>query len=430
MNASRRSCALLFLVALGSILAFVNCGAIPSPTSLAEQASAQEPARSLDSTNPQSQSASLPTVASTMVAIPESRLTTLDVISEQRTPAVVAGQIPVATPVGAVARPKQLGISIANPIDGKVALIRDYSLIIIEETKVRQAFTVPIGGLLKDPAWSPDGRTLAFAYAPPRGAPQKGAAIVDMLLTSDIMLVDQDGTNPRICVAHDLPGAILESPRWAPDGKSVYYSYYAPTYKGEELIQETMEVRIVEIAGGKSASVFANASSPAPSADGKLLAFIAEDASNGPSLRIMAVAGGAARVVVGSDDFVTITAPRFSPDGSAILFGAVAMPSVPAPTPRAEWHDPFRSLFAYLEPSLAEAHGLPWELYSVAVSGGPARRLTNVADDTLSGAWSVDGRRVLAYGAGGLYLVDPGSGKTDVLNTDGSHGGMDWLTQK
>ena len=95
-----------------------------------------------------------------------------------------------------------------------------------------------------------------------------------------------DGTNPRPAALHDGPGQILETPFWSNDGKAVLYSFYAPTYKGEELISEALEVRRREIGAAANTTVVSGASNPAASRDGKWLAFVGEDPSEGQSLKV------------------------------------------------------------------------------------------------------------------------------------------------
>ncbi len=317
----------------------------------------------------------------------------------------------------------------AAKVDGRIVVARDDAIAIIENGQVRPVFKVEPGGSIKDPVFSPDGKTIAFAYAPPRPKVQPGRPIVDQLLFSDIMAVDADGSNAHALAQHDAPGAILETPAWTPDGKAILYSYYAPTYKGEELVDEKLEVRRRDVGGGQATTLVKNASNPAVSRDGKWLAYIGEDQDQGQSLHVQPVGGGDDRLLVKPDRFASILAPRFSPDGKTIAFSASDVspsltPSAPSSQPKAA--SPFDGLRALLEPGRAEAHGLPWEIWSVPTAGGAVKQMTQIQEDTPYVAWAASGSRMLVYGAGGLYLVDVAANKSTILSSDGSHGGMDW----
>jgi Tol biopolymer transport system component len=345
--------------------------------------------------------------------------------SQAATAVALSKPPPVAT---ALAAPPAAAPSVgpkAVPVEGRVVFVRESSLALTDRGETRVIFKAPASGQVKDPTWSPDGQTIAFAYAPPRPTPRAGAPIVEQLLSSDIMLVDVDGQNLRVAASHDGPGQILETPSWSGDGKAVYFSFYAPTYKGEELVSETLEVRRREIGASTSATIVAGASNPAASRDGKWLAFIGEDPSQGQSLKVMPAAGGDARTLITSDRFAALLSPRFSPDGQTIAFSAASIPTSPgAPQPKAS--TPLDFLRQLVSPASAYAHGLPWEIWAVPTAGGDPRQLTQIQEDTPYAAWSADGARILVYGAGGLHRVEVRGAQTQTLSSDGSHGGMDW----
>jgi Tol biopolymer transport system component len=313
--------------------------------------------------------------------------------------------------------------------DGRIVVARDDAIAVIENGQLRPVFKVEPGGSIKDPVFSPDGKTIAFAYAPPRPRVQPGRPVIDQLLFSDIMAVDADGSNAHPLAQHDAPGAILETPAWMPDGKAILYSYYAPTYKGDELVDEKLEVRRRAVSGGEATTLVKNASNPAVSRDGKWLAYVGEDQDQGQSLHVQPFGGGNDKLLVKPDRFAAILAPRFSPDGNTIAFSASDVspsltPSAPSSQPKAS--SPLDGLRALLEPSKAEAHGLPWEIWSVPTAGGAISQMTQIQEDTPYAAWAANGGRMLVYGAGGLYLVDVAAKKSAILSSDGSHGGMDW----
>ena len=345
--------------------------------------------------------------------------------SQAATAVALSKPAAVVTAIAAPPSPSPAGNKSAA-VDGRIAIVREDGLVVVEGGQTRMVFRPPPGGQAKDPAWSPDGKSIAFAYAPPRPTPRAGAPIVEQLLNSDIMVVDADGNSPpKPAALHDGAGQILETPAWSGDGKSVLYSFYAPTYKGEELVSETLEVRRREIGATTSATAAKSASNPNASRDGKYLVVVGEDPNEGQSLKVIATGGGEERTLVKADRFVSLLAPRFSPDGQTIAFSAAELPTNQGgPQPKAS--APLDLLRQALGPSVAEAHGLPWEIWTVPTAGGPLRQMTQIAEDTPYAAWSADGARILVFGAGGLHMVDAKAAQAQTLSSDGSHGGMDW----
>ena len=329
---------------------------------------------------------------------------------------------PRATPPLAVAAPPTPTVGERAPLEGRAVVTRDVEIVVMEGGASRTVFKAPTGGSVKDPAWSPDGKQIAFAFAPPRPTPAAGTTpkIADQLLVSDIIVVDADGGNARAAVTHDAPGAILETPTWTPDGKALLFSYYAPKYNGEQLVAETVEIRRRDLAAGATTTVALNGSSPSASRDGKLVVFVGEDPARGPSLKVVGADGMGERELVKPEQFAALLAPRFSPDDKQIAFSAAAL----ARADRSSGG--LAVLRELLEPRAAFAHGLPWEIYTVPAAGGDARQLTQLGEDTPYSAWSADGARLLVYGGVGMYVVDARTGGTKAVSQEGAHGGMDW----
>ena len=68
-----------------------------------------------------------------------------------------------------------------------------------------------------NPAWTPDGRSLAFSRTTLRDGEFRG---------NEVVVVDLDGGAPRrlVRVTNDEPGVVYLGMRWAPDGQRLYYS--------------------------------------------------------------------------------------------------------------------------------------------------------------------------------------------------------------
>ena len=393
------------------VVAVIACSAAPAPTvtPLANPAGAQQ-------------------ALTAVAAIDQGPAGATPTPPRPSAPPVVVTTPGAPTPVATGAA----GTLAASQFDGRMVVARDDSVLMIEGKQERALFKADAGGSVKDPIFSPDGSLVAFAYAPPRPKVQPGRPIVEQLLYSDIMVVGADGSNPRPLAKHDVPGSILEMPTWTPDGKAILYSYYAPTYKGNELTDETLEVRRRDADGqGDATTVVKNASNALVSHDGKWLVYVHEDENEGQSLHVMPAGGGADKTLVTADRFASLLAPRFSPDSNTIAFSAADAapatgPGAPPPPAPPKALGPVDTLRALIAPSGAEAHGLPWEIWTVATTGGSLKQLTQLQEDTPYAAWSSNGRRVMVFGAGGLYMVDASSGTAQTLSSDGAHGGMDW----
>ena len=81
------------------------------------------------------------------------------------------------------------------------------------------------------------------------------------------------------------------------------------------------------------------------------------------------------------------------------------------------------TLFA---PRAAEAHGLPMDVFIVSLDGGPARRVTQLGEDSPTVAWSPDGRRIVILAGGGIYVMNADGSDFANVDSKGGHGSIDW----
>jgi Tol biopolymer transport system component len=312
-------------------------------------------------------------------------------------------------------------------VDGRAVFVRDAGVVLLEGGAHRVLFRAPPGGGVKDPVWSPDGARVAFTYAPPRGSPTPGAPAgsANDLFISDLMTIGADGSNHRVAVAHDKPGAILDTPAWGADGQALFFGYYAPVYQRETMVGAVGEVRRRDLSSGATVTIARDGRSPGAAPDGRTLAYVGERGA-GPSLRVVGADGAGDRELVPPGAFVALDAPRFSPDGETIAFAA----AVPGRSMASDEHSaaPFARLGGLLTPAAAFAHGDPWEIWTVRLAGGPPRRLTWIDEDSPTAAWSTDGARLLVQGEGGIHVVDVATGQSRRVSTAGAHGGIDWRT--
>jgi dipeptidyl aminopeptidase/acylaminoacyl peptidase len=262
-------------------------------------------------------------------------------------------------------------------------------------------------GSITGARWAPDGQTAAFTFSYARQD--------DPMARSDIYLVDLEG-QARELVVRDRPGSLASGLAWAPEGRALYYGY--------ALQEDQLRVRRIERLDidTNARTIVGQGTLPAISPDGGQLAVVLSD-GRGESLVIDRPAGVSPRTLIPPRRFgprMILGAPRFSPDGRtlAVPVSGIADRAQASPLPRS---------LGLLGARVALAHGDPWEVYLVDVSGGEPRRLTQLGEDDISVAWSPDGTRLAVLGERGLHLVDRQGGATGLLGSGGhTHADFDW----
>jgi Tol biopolymer transport system component len=285
---------------------------------------------------------------------------------------------------------------------------------VLAQSGLEQAITTgPDTSLVLDAALAPNGQQAVFARLdlPTRDNPGG----------SDLYVVPTTGGEPTLLLAHDSPGATLTLPIWAADGGSVLYTY-TPFNVGSTGPEAQPRIERVRREGGAPSVVVREATSPAPSADGQLLAYL-RSTTRGDALWVASADGTGGREVIPETRFLGLAYPRIAPDGGQIAVAAVLdLPVAPTPGPGLP-----RNPFAW-QPSATgtAAHGLPWDIWLVGTDGSILRRLTRMMEDDPSLAWSPDGRWLALLGGSGLTLVDVSSGRTERLLRDPAFGAIDW----
>ena len=189
-----------------------------------------------------------------------------------------------------------------------------------------------------DPAWSPDGQSLAFVSN--RTLPDP-----DRSQDSDVFVVAaREGAIPRAIVTG--PGSD-RSPAFSPDGRWIAYVAGGDP---KDLWYGSSRVAVVPVAGGPARALTAaldrNVASPRFTPDGRSLLFLLEDRGNQHLARVGVAGGEVARVVSGERD---VQAFDVAPGGAVVV----------------------------LESSVHQ----PFEIS--VVDSGALRRLTHVNDDLL-----------------------------------------------
>jgi Tol biopolymer transport system component len=315
---------------------------------------------------------------------------------------------PAASPsqADAPSTPAPLSMARPPPLPARLVFAQDGNLWVLErsDARPRRLTDLPDGGYLADPALSPDRRLVAYARLTRPADPEQPS-------TQDLYLVSADGTGERRLVAADRPEATVRAPAWAPDGQSLYFVY-----------QRDDASRIERVApdGSARAHVREPAGDLAVSPDGRWLAHVVRDARGlRPALVAASLDGSTTRTLVPSGTFVDIAAPRYAPSGRTLAFGAATAPA--AATPSA-----IGALRRWIAP-VAEAHGIPWDVWQVDADGGGLRRLTDLSEDLIVPAWSPDERWIGFSAEGGVYALSLDQRRVYRLVDGLFRGGVDWL---
>ena len=172
---------------------------------------------------------------------------------------------------------------------------------------VRSSFAISGVGTPVEPAWSPDGNSIAFVSRSFAFGPASFSSV-----SRDIYVADVNGE--RVTQLTNTPGAAEYAPSWSPDGKMIVYDRTVPATRGD--------IWIMNADGSGQRELFAtdeNESYPSFSPDGSKIVF--SSSRDGDSeIYVMDVTGEGLRKLTGNT--YADWAPHWSADGSQIVFSS------------------------------------------------------------------------------------------------------------
>ena len=231
---------------------------------------------------------------------------------------------------------------------GKEIFIADFDGANVKQITKNQSINL-------SPAWSPDGKQIAFTCYLKRNP--------------DLYLVDADGKNLKQ-FSH-YPGLNV-SPSWSPDGKKI------ALMMGKE---GKSDIFLIDANGGNPTRLtksHGNEASPTWSPDGEWIAFVS-DRSGSPQIYIMARDGSNVRRLTFEGGYNTN--PSWSPKGDRIAFCG-----------RAEGR---------------------FQIFTIGTDGSGLRRMTPGSGNNESPSWSPDGRYIA------FSSTRTGAPKIFIMNANG-----------
>ncbi|HKY34222.1 MAG TPA: Tol-Pal system beta propeller repeat protein TolB [Candidatus Polarisedimenticolia bacterium] len=223
------------------------------------------------------------------------------------------------------------------------------------------------------PAWSPDGKRLAFVSY------KKGTPRLYVYNGDDGGTQDMSPAGSELCVAPD----------WSPDGRLIAFS---------SAKQGDSEIHVLDVATGRSRQItFSRGSDTSPvwSPSGREIAFTS-DRSGRPHIYVMDAEGANVRRITNSGEFNDSAA--WSPDGSRLAY--------------------------------ASRISGRFDILVLDIGGGSTARLTQNAGNNESPRWSRDGRHIVfasnRAGTYRLYTMDADGNRQEMISTQFEATMPDW----
>lgn len=370
-------------------------------------------------TTPLAQAAAPPTRAATPVLTPTAApsIPTPTSGAATATPAIAAGPpinrgLPTATPGsgGVVPTATPIPGAAAYHGDARFAYTDNGNIFSFESStgQVRQLTKVESGDWATDPAWSPDGKSIVYSLqiAPRNGNPAY----------ADLMIMNPDGSNKRVLIAHDAPGAILERPIWSSDGKTLYMAYSRPIYENGRYKDVVQEIDSIPVTGGSRKTLVDGAIYPSIDKDGKHMTYF-DNVAGDLWIADLSDPKNTARTLLRQDDYAILYAPRLSPDGTKIVFISAGKGTMQGASL------PYRSA-GKLDMPLQ--HGIPVDLWIADVATGDTKEITKYLLDSPFPTWSADGKQLAFISANGLYILNPDGAGLSIVSPMSLHGEIDW----
>jgi len=341
-------------------------------------------------------------------------------------PAASGGDAPAGIDPAAGSSPQsaEAGCPDADgPIGGPIVFGMDSNLMAIgvDGGAVQALTRVGAGLFAYEPAWSPDGRTLAYTLSRPANDPD-----LSWLPVGIICALDRDTGKGRLLAQAGEPLHGLNEPSWSPDGSSLLVTLHQPQLnESRQYTGDKIALARYDLAAGTLQPLADDAMSGTLSSDGSRLAFLHVNPTD-LAVTLMVANPDAAEATPlpqTQPPLFLMHMPRWSPDSRQLAFTASGGDVVPAQPSSRSWLD------RLLGVRVARAHGPPTDVW-LADAGASPRRLTSLALDDARVAWSPDGTQLaVTNGLGGITLLDIASGERRPLTDQGNFGGIAWARE-
>ncbi|MEM7127336.1 MAG: DPP IV N-terminal domain-containing protein [Chloroflexota bacterium] len=299
-------------------------------------------------------------------------------------------------------------------------------------------FRLPPGTFAFQPVWSAVNQQIAYGYIQPDTA-------TGNLSSARLWVADIDGSNAK-SITHPAPDftGTYRDPAWSPDGRTLWTTVQLPEKDAAGVVRFRSEIRRVDVASGDETVIIPNGRGAAISPNGQWIAYLAPgNSGDGMAIWRSKTDGSDTSLLVPSDRFEEIYIPmRFSPDGQALAFAAAdaqnQLQRTPGPKSNSWFPGPFQALSfqtiqlqrltALFRPRPVHAHGLyPADVWLVDVETGELERLTQLSEDHPTPVWSPDGHNLAFAGVLGIYLIDVAERSAIRLTDQGIDGQIEWI---
>jgi hypothetical protein len=273
---------------------------------------------------------------------------------------------------------------------------------------VTTIYQAPESGWIDAVAVSPDSTQLLLSYAPPRSLRFGGQRALNIM--------PLDGSKaPQLLFPPPSPDDEYFQPEWSPDGNFVYF-----THRDNQ--SYLIDVWRLPYPNGNLEELADNASWPRVSSDGTRLVYVWVNPRTGLNRLVLANSDGtdARKVRLKGSPIYIIDAPMFSAANESIILSAPFGVKASAPN----WIDKL------LDVQVVLANGsVPSDWWTVPVTGGKIKRLTNIQRLALFGNFSPDKKHIASYSTDGIFVMKPDGTEVTMLVNEvgGISGTVSWI---